>query len=288
MKKILILLSICASFFNSLAQNNALNLYFEINQIESDQNYAKLDSFLNTLKVKSVNVRLVGYADFLSNNEYNLALSKNRAEHIKAHLAKRSKEPHVNVLSCTGKGEAQSVDNNNPLGEAKQRRVEMLLENASSNNNVNTRPVQIEAPPAEVKPELVAGKKLIDIQIGQSIELHGVSFVPGKHIILDASIPVLFDLLETLKQNPKVKIEIQGHVCCIEDSKEDALDYGTGERILSVNRAKAVFDFLIKNGIDRTRLKYRGFGHKHPKVSPETSPDDEQMNRRVEIMLIEK
>ena len=275
-------------FFSGLAQNNALNFYYEINQIESDQNYTRLDSFLNTLKVKSINVRLIGYADFLSNNEYNLALSKNRAEHIKTHLAKRSKEPHVNVLSCDGKGESLSIDSNNPLGEAKQRRVEMLLENASSNNNVNTRPVKIETPPAEIKPELVAGKKISDIQIGQSIELQGVSFVPGKHIILDSSIPVLFDLLETLKQNPKIKIEIQGHVCCIEDSKADALDYGTGERILSVNRAKAVFDFLIKNGIDRLRLKFKGFGHKHPKVSPETTLDDEQMNRRVEIMLIEK
>jgi outer membrane protein OmpA-like peptidoglycan-associated protein len=204
-------------------------------------------------------------------------------------LLKLTKFPQVNILRLEGRGEAQSKDNQNPEGEAEERRVDLILLASSQNTNVNTRPVSIEGPgPAEQKPELVAGKKLSDIQIGQSIELEGLSFVPGKHIILDASVTVLFDLLETLKQNPKLKIEIQGHVCCIEDSKPDALDYGTGERILSVNRAKAVFDFLIKNGIDRTRLKYRGFGHKHPKVSPETSPDDEQQNRRVEIMLLEK
>jgi outer membrane protein OmpA-like peptidoglycan-associated protein len=48
-----------------------------------------------------------------------------------------------------------------------------------------------------------------------------------------------------------------------------------------------VNDYLVKNGIDASRLTYKGYGHSRPKVSPEKSPADEQMNRRVEILVLD-
>ena len=86
-----------------------------------------------------------------------------------------------------------------------------------------------------------------------------------------------------MKENPKLKIEVQGHICCVYNGDGDDLD--TGERNLSVARAKAICDFLIKNGIDASRLSYRGFGSS--KRLPNISIFDSK-NRRVEILILDK
>lgn len=100
------------------------------------------------------------------------------------------------------------------------------------------------------------------------------------------SIPVLEELLATLKENSQLKIEIQGHICCM-PGDEDGMDLDTKEMSLSENRAKLVFNYLVRNGIDESRLTYKGYGHTQPKVKPERTPEEEQMNRRVEIKVLE-
>ena len=93
--------------------------------------------------------------------------------------------------------------------------------------------------------------------------------------------------LQTLKANPKLKVEIQGHVCCTENG-EDGIDLDTREKKLSENRAKAVYEYLIAKGIDKARLSYKGYGRTNPKEVVEDTPQKEQANRRVEILVIEK
>ena len=57
---------------------------------------------------------------------------------------------------------------------------------------------------------------------------------------------------------------------------------------LSVNRAKAVFDYLTVTGvIDPKRLSYKGFGDTRPKV-PNDSDEHRQMNRRTEFKVTGK
>ena len=89
-----------------------------------------------------------------------------------------------------------------------------------------------------------------------------------------------------MQDNPDLKIEIQGHICC-SPGPEDGYDPDTDDFRLSRNRAKEVYNYLVKNGIAPERMKYRGFGHSRPKVK-ETSPETLQINRRVEIMILEK
>jgi outer membrane protein OmpA-like peptidoglycan-associated protein len=98
--------------------------------------------------------------------------------------------------------------------------------------------------------------------------------------------PVLVKLVETLKKETNLRIEIQGHVCCF-DGNDDGFDYDNLDHQLSVNRAKAVYDYLIKNGIEASRLTYKGYGYSDPKVFPEITPQDEQMNRRVEVKVLD-
>jgi outer membrane protein OmpA-like peptidoglycan-associated protein len=53
---------------------------------------------------------------------------------------------------------------------------------------------------------------------------------------------------------------------------------------LSEDRAKAVYDCLIRNGIDQNRLKYKGFGKSQP-IADNNTEKGRKINRRVEFKL---
>jgi outer membrane protein OmpA-like peptidoglycan-associated protein len=124
-------------------------------------------------------------------------------------------------------------------------------------------------------------------EAGSILNIKGIQFEGGRHKMLKSSLPVLKELLKILKDNPAIKIEIQGHICCIDNGK-DGMDFDTQEPKLSVNRARIVYEYLVRSGIDKSRLSYKGFGRTRPLVNPELSPKDEQMNRRVDIMVISR
>jgi outer membrane protein OmpA-like peptidoglycan-associated protein len=90
----------------------------------------------------------------------------------------------------------------------------------------------------------------------------------------------LYDLLCALEENPKLKIEIQGHICC---QKEGDIND------VSTRRARAMYNFLIRNKIPRNRMSYKGFGTLRPiHPIPEKTEKEEEENRRVEILIVEK
>jgi outer membrane protein OmpA-like peptidoglycan-associated protein len=76
-------------------------------------------------------------------------------------------------------------------------------------------------------------------------------------------------------------------VCCINPEVTDALDIDTYEPVLSLNRAKAIYNYLVSRGIDSMRLKYVGFGHRKPVVPVEITDADAELNRRVELRVTE-
>ena len=55
-------------------------------------------------------------------------------------------------------------------------------------------------------------------------------------------------------------------------------------QILSENRAKSVYNYLIENGIAKDRLSYKGFGESIPKYTNETK-EGRQGNRRTEYVI---
>lgn len=76
------------------------------------------------------------------------------------------------------------------------------------------------------------------------------------------------------------RIEVAGHTCDI-----GAADYNQG---LSERRAQAVRDHLVnQGGVNANRLVVRGYGENRPKV-PNTSNENRQQNRRVELVVIER
>lgn len=120
--------------------------------------------------------------------------------------------------------------------------------------------------------------KMSQVKSGKSIQIEHLEFVPGTSKITDRSIPKLKRLRDFLALNSKLNIEVQGHVY---DSGGQSL---AGQK-MSEARAKRIVNYLIDNGIDRSRLSYVGFGCTKPIYEFPITPSQVQANRRVEIVV---
>jgi outer membrane protein OmpA-like peptidoglycan-associated protein len=109
------------------------------------------------------------------------------------------------------------------------------------------------------------------------IVLKNIFFETASAVLLDASLFELNKLFRLLDENPSMKIQLNGHTDDV-GSDEDNL-------LLSENRAKAVYNFLIEKGIAQERLAYRGFGESQPIDTNETD-EGRQNNRRTEFEII--
>ncbi|TNE32716.1 OmpA family protein [bacterium] len=120
---------------------------------------------------------------------------------------------------------------------------------------------------------------LVPIEIGQKIRLNNLFFDTGEYTLKESSNSELKNLLKLLQQNPKMKIKIVGHT--------DNVGNDANNLILSKNRAKAVYDWLIANKIDSNKLSAVGMGEKEPVATNDTD-EGKQQNRRVEFTILEK
>jgi len=128
-------------------------------------------------------------------------------------------------------------------------------------------------------------KQFRELKVNETLELNDLLFVGGTPYIVPESFPVLDTLFGILNENPDLRICLEGHVCCV-DGAGEGYNVPGRQLNLSVARALAVRDELVRRGIADERLCARGFGHSRPKVSPELTPADEARNRRVEVRIL--
>jgi outer membrane protein OmpA-like peptidoglycan-associated protein len=121
----------------------------------------------------------------------------------------------------------------------------------------------------------------------QPILLANVFFDLGKSTLRKESFVELNKLQSFLKENSSIKIEIGGHTDTRGDDKAN--------QKLSEDRAKAVYDFLITEGIEAERLTYKGYGEVNPMNTDEEIAQLEteeakekahQENRRTEYRIV--
>ena len=117
------------------------------------------------------------------------------------------------------------------------------------------------------------------IDTGVTVELKNIFFETGKYDLKNESKIEMQKLISFLNANKTIKIEISGHTDNVGDKKSNVL--------LSQNRAKSVYDYLIANSIPQERLKYKGYGDSKPKVANDT-PENRALNRRTEFKVIAK
>lgn len=113
--------------------------------------------------------------------------------------------------------------------------------------------------------------------IDKSFVLDEVYFATGQSEILPTSFEQLDKLVNYLKENPTVEIQIEGHTDTVGDASLN--------KKLSLDRAFRVREYLISKGIAGTRLKFIGKGDTEPLVSNDTE-ENRQKNRRVEFKII--
>jgi outer membrane protein OmpA-like peptidoglycan-associated protein len=108
----------------------------------------------------------------------------------------------------------------------------------------------------------------------KTIVLRGINFDFDKAVIKPEAEPVLDAAVDVLKENPDVKVRVGGHTDSV---GTDAYNQGLSER-----RAKSVRDYLVKHGIDASRLTAVGFGESQP-VADNKTKDGRAQNRRVTL-----
>jgi len=118
---------------------------------------------------------------------------------------------------------------------------------------------------------------LSPIKKGERTVLKNIFFDTDSYKIKPESYVELENLYNFLIKNPSVKTEISGHT--------DNTGNETHNKQLSLNRAKAVYDFLIQKGIPANRLTYKGYGSSMPADSNNTD-EGKQNNRRTEIKIL--
>lgn len=119
--------------------------------------------------------------------------------------------------------------------------------------------------------------ELRKIAVGSAYKLNNIRFATNSSELNKASKNIITDFAGFLKENPRVNVAIHGHT----DSAGDA----AANMILSNDRAKSVYDFLIKSGINASRLSYKGFGQTKPVVSNENE-EGRSKNRRTEFVIM--
>lgn len=115
------------------------------------------------------------------------------------------------------------------------------------------------------------------IDTGTIVELKNIFFETNKFDLKEESKVELQKLMNFLNVNINIRIEISGHTDNVGDKKLN--------QVLSQNRAKSVYDYLINNGIDKTRLSFKGYGDTKPVVANDT-PENKARNRRTEFKVV--
>ena len=107
--------------------------------------------------------------------------------------------------------------------------------------------------------------------------LRNLLFDTDKTTIRNVSAPSLEEMYQLLASNPNMRIRITGHT--------DNVGSERYNKKLSEGRAKAVYDEMVKRGIDPSRMEWNGRGSKEPIESNKTA-EGRAENRRVEFTIL--
>jgi outer membrane protein OmpA-like peptidoglycan-associated protein len=240
----------------------------------TDISKEKIKDFIkDNQSIELVRIEIHGHCDSSGPSNYNDILSVRRVEAV-LHFLLSEGIADTNIVIKKGHGENMPLNNNSTKAKrGLNRRVELIL---SNKNNSAEKTLSVD--------QILSGTKM---NSGDKIILKNINFISNTHVFLEESKPALMQLLKIMKTHPKMVIRTEGHICCTPLEETDLIDEKTGIKNLSIARAKAVQQFLIKNGIRTKRISFSGFGPSRPIYPyPENSEEERQANRRVELIII--
>tara|TARA_R110001583_G_scaffold17014_14_gene69367 strand:+ start:1089 stop:1946 length:858 start_codon:yes stop_codon:yes gene_type:complete len=231
-------------------------------------------SKLTDVDIESISI--YGFCDDVGANSYNLKLSQQRADAIKAIFANNEISEDL-ITNVDGKGEIllKIVNEKNILKiRGLNRKVEIIVKPKPPKTEEEKKEEAI----VEAKKETPQEKLKGDLQVGDKIIFENILFKTGYSTVTPGSKKVLEAIAKILVERDDIYFTIQGHVCCTQFSR-DAVDRKTKKRNLSEARAKYVYDYFAKKGVDKKRMRHLGMRRKFPLGG------DPQLDRRVEIVI---
>lgn len=150
--------------------------------------------------------------------------------------------------------------------DVKRKGYLFFSENFSLSQNINDTIYHIDIPLQPLAANAVA-------------VLKNVFFESNKYDLKPESGAELDEIVQLMKENPTLKIQINGHT----DNTGKPLDNVK----LSENRAKAVTTWLIARGIPPTRLTSKGWGDTQP-IAGNSTPEGRAKNRRTELKILSR
>lgn len=131
--------------------------------------------------------------------------------------------------------------------------------------------------PKDINPEK---KVLRDITLtpkGQTIVLNHLIFAQGKALIDPKSYSELDEVVEMMKENTRIEIQLEGHT--------DNTGSPKANLKLSQDRVDAVKRYLVDKGVSKGRIQTKAFGGSQP-LRNEMTPEARAANRRVEMRIL--
>jgi outer membrane protein OmpA-like peptidoglycan-associated protein len=125
-----------------------------------------------------------------------------------------------------------------------------------------------------------APKKMLAVIKEDKIEIaQQVHFQTGKATIMADSYSLLNQVVDVMVRAGVKRVRVEGHT----DNRGDKVF----NQKLSEDRARAVADYLVGQGIDRSRIESAGYGDTKP-VAPNLTARGRELNRRSEFLILEK
>ncbi len=116
-------------------------------------------------------------------------------------------------------------------------------------------------------------------RVSNRVAVRHIYFDFGTSHLKDESLPSLRTIKNLLDSNPGLRIEIAGHTDNVGDEEMN--------NRLSMERAQSVVKWLTSSGISDSRLVPKGYGSSRPLASNDDEIDGRELNRRIEIVVIE-
>ncbi len=216
---------------------------------------------IDTTKIESI--QIYGYCDDRGDNDYNYQLSENRVKTVREILTSNGFNKNKIVI-IEGKGRVvlkkDTVENLTET-RSKNRRVDLILVKKNSFGKGMYNSFQ---------------KKHL---VGDRIFFETILFSLGSSKLTEKSKQELDKIVLELQKHKTMEFEIRGHVCCTPSYYDDAIDKDSKERKLSLNRAKAVYRYLLSKDINGSRMSYSGRGNKY------SLGKGDELDRRVEFFI---
>lgn len=270
MRKVLLNIIFIFVSFLFFGQTKIISFYFENDQIiPTAYSRNQLMLFKQSLKKGDLTIlEICSYTDSIGSNQYNDSLAKKRLAFTTIFL----EITHNSYVKLQPYGLNRKYDVKNFKN---WRRVDIyyVLGQVKIKNDIPKTTVEKIDPVQKTTIndtilEIIESKEIV---VEEKPSILNVEFVEGTAKMELKSYSEVDKLAGYLKSHPEESILICGHVCC-----------GKNMRI-SRNRAKEVYKQLIKQGIPKERLDFKGMSNKEPLAFPEKTPEDRQRNRRVDV-----